>query len=82
MAVSKLKPANDILALHQDPMKHTHFGENYAQELGQKAELLPRSINWHFIGGLQSSTYPRDRRMHASNTTHFYSTLQKPGSHP
>lgn len=54
MAVSKLKPANDILALHQDPVKHLHFGENYAQELAQKAALLPRTIRWHFIGGLQS----------------------------
>ncbi|ROV92037.1 hypothetical protein VMCG_09546 [Cytospora schulzeri] len=56
VAVSKLKPANDILALHQGPAtRHLHFGENYAQELGQKAELLPRSIRWHFIGGLQST---------------------------
>lgn len=58
VAVSKLKPANDILALHTAPQaKHVHFGENYAQELQQKAELLPRSIKWHFIGGLQSSMF-------------------------
>ncbi|KAK7746657.1 hypothetical protein SLS53_001842 [Cytospora paraplurivora] len=55
VAVSKLKPANDILALHREPARQVHFGENYAQELGQKAELLPRSIRWHFIGGLQST---------------------------
>ncbi|KAI0136807.1 hypothetical protein BJ170DRAFT_31309 [Xylariales sp. AK1849] len=54
VAVSKLKPANDILALSQSPAAHLHFGENYAQELSQKAELLPKSIQWHFIGGLQS----------------------------
>jgi hypothetical protein len=54
VAVSKLKPANDILALHQAPTSHAHFGENYAQELKEKAELLPDSIKWHFIGGLQS----------------------------
>ncbi|KAI9158404.1 Pyridoxal phosphate homeostasis protein [Paramyrothecium foliicola] len=54
VAVSKLKPANDILALHQAPTSHVHFGENYAQELSQKAELLPRTVQWHFIGGLQS----------------------------
>lgn len=53
--MSKLKPANDILALHREPASQLHFGENYAQELGQKAELLPRSIRWHFIGGLQST---------------------------
>lgn len=58
MAVSKLKPATDILALHQEgegTKEHVHFGENYAQELTEKAELLPMSIQWHFIGGLQSS---------------------------
>ncbi|KAK1672475.1 YggS family pyridoxal phosphate enzyme [Colletotrichum godetiae] len=56
VAVSKLKPANDILALHQQATPpQVHFGENYAQELGQKAEMLPRSIQWHFIGGLQST---------------------------
>ncbi|KAI1084028.1 hypothetical protein F5B20DRAFT_526384 [Whalleya microplaca] len=55
VAVSKLKPANDVLALHQRASPpQVHFGENYAQELSQKAELLPRSIQWHFIGGLQS----------------------------
>ncbi|KAH7400783.1 hypothetical protein DE146DRAFT_717647 [Phaeosphaeria sp. MPI-PUGE-AT-0046c] len=56
IAVSKLKPANDILALHQaqNPL-HTHFGENYVQELLEKSKLLPRSIRWHMIGGLQSN---------------------------
>ncbi|KAK4239186.1 hypothetical protein C8A03DRAFT_43147 [Achaetomium macrosporum] len=54
VAVSKLKPVNDILALHESPARQLHFGENYAQELSQKAELLPRTIQWHFIGGLQS----------------------------
>ncbi|KAK0741072.1 hypothetical protein B0T18DRAFT_419378 [Schizothecium vesticola] len=54
VAVSKLKPVNDIIALHEPPTEQLHFGENYAQELGQKAEMLPRTIQWHFIGGLQS----------------------------
>ncbi|KAK3344461.1 hypothetical protein B0T25DRAFT_328410 [Lasiosphaeria hispida] len=54
VAVSKLKPANDIIALHEAPAKQLHFGENYAQELSQKAELLSKTIQWHFIGGLQS----------------------------
>ncbi|KAJ8121472.1 hypothetical protein ONZ43_g2089 [Nemania bipapillata] len=58
VAVSKLKPVNDILALvqPQEPgiEPQLHFGENYAQELTQKAEMLPRNIQWHFIGGLQS----------------------------
>ncbi|KAK6722098.1 hypothetical protein SNK04_000972 [Fusarium graminearum] len=45
VAVSKLKPANDILALHQTPTSHTHFGENYAQELVQKRLFFQRPFN-------------------------------------
>ncbi|KAL2796480.1 hypothetical protein BJX66DRAFT_299755 [Aspergillus keveii] len=55
VAVSKLKPASDVLALHNPPTAHTHFGENYLQELQEKARLLSPTINWHFIGGLQSN---------------------------
>ena len=53
--VSKLKPASDILALHQSSSRSEHFGENYVQELTEKAHSLPRSIKWHFIGALQSN---------------------------
>lgn len=55
IAVSKLKPANDILALHQASPQQIHFGENYAQELTEKASLLPTTIKWHMIGALQSN---------------------------
>jgi pyridoxal phosphate enzyme (YggS family) len=55
VAVSKLKPASDILALHCPPTSHLHFGENYVQELLEKSKILPPEIRWHFIGGLQSN---------------------------
>ena len=55
VAVSKLKPASDILALHNPPTSHLHFGENYVQELLEKSRVLPHTIRWHFIGGLQSN---------------------------
>ncbi|KAJ5480912.1 hypothetical protein N7539_006806 [Penicillium diatomitis] len=41
VAVSKLKPASDVLALHHSPAAHSHFGENYLQELLEKSRLLP-----------------------------------------
>ncbi|KAI5448852.1 hypothetical protein NCC49_006073 [Naganishia albida] len=53
VAVSKLKPASDILALYD--AGHRHFGENYIQELTEKAAQLPKDIEWHFIGTLQSN---------------------------
>ena len=55
VAVSKLKPANDIFALYQQPHSQIHFGENYQQELLQKSQILPRDIRWHFIGALQTN---------------------------
>src|SRR5690606_32703652 len=48
----------DILALYEarETTGHApHFGENYVQELIEKAEQLPKEVRWHFIGGLQSN---------------------------
>lgn len=53
IAVSKTKPAADILALYE--LGQRDFGENYVQELVDKAEQLPKDIRWHFIGHLQSN---------------------------
>ncbi|KAG5337804.1 hypothetical protein C0989_008834 [Termitomyces sp. Mn162] len=53
VAVSKYKPASDILTCFEDG--HLDFGENYVQELVDKAEALPAKIRWHFIGTLQSN---------------------------
>jgi PLP dependent protein len=55
--VSKLKPAEDIQALYDVGFRH--FGENYFQELCEKAAILPKDIQWHFIGHLQSSKSAR-----------------------
>lgn len=51
IAVSKLKPAEDILDAYQ--AGHRCFGENKAQEMKSKQETLPSDIEWHFIGHLQ-----------------------------
>lgn len=53
VAVSKTKPVEDILELYE--LGHRDFGENYVQELVEKAEQLPKDIRWHFIGHLQSN---------------------------
>lgn len=54
VAVSKLHPPSAIMAAHTR-CHQTHFGENYVQELVDKARVLPPSIQWHFIGALQSN---------------------------
>ena len=53
VAVSKTKPNEDILVLYENG--HRVFGENYVQELVKKHEELPKDIQWHFIGHLQSN---------------------------
>lgn len=53
VAVSKTKPVEDIIALYE--LGQRDFGENYVQELVEKASLLPRDIRWHFIGHLQTN---------------------------
>jgi PLP dependent protein len=53
VAVSKTKPAEDILTLYKTGQRD--FGENYVQELLEKQEQLPKDIRWHFIGHLQSN---------------------------
>lgn len=54
LAVSKLHPPSDVMAAYEATGQR-HFGENYVQELVDKANALPEDIQWHFIGGLQSN---------------------------
>lgn len=57
IAVSKKQPLEAIEALYR--LGHRDFGENYAQELVEKAEALStrgfQGIRWHFIGHLQTN---------------------------
>lgn len=51
IAVSKTKPASNIEAAYTHGQRA--FGENKVQELTDKAEDLPKDIEWHMIGHLQ-----------------------------
>lgn len=53
VAVSKTKPVALLLEAYEAGQRD--FGENYAQELIDKAPLLPADIRWRFIGALQSN---------------------------
>ena len=53
VAVSKIRTASDIMELYN--LGQRDFGENYVQELVDKATQLPKDIRWHFIGHLQSN---------------------------
>ncbi|CAM9249883.1 unnamed protein product [Choristocarpus tenellus] len=53
VAVSKTKPLGDLIAAYEAGQRI--FGENYAQELIEKAPAMPADVLWHFIGHLQSN---------------------------
>ena len=53
IAVSKKKSLDHIKMAKDIGIKH--FGENYAQELEDKAKNINGKITWHFIGPLQSN---------------------------
>lgn len=61
LAVSKTKPASDVLAAYQAGQRR--FGENYLQDaLPKIRELTDTDIEWHFIGHLQSNKAPEISR--------------------
>ena len=54
LAVSKTKPAELLRIAYQNGQ--AAFGENYAQEMSEKVQLLADlPIDWHFIGPIQSN---------------------------
>ncbi|NCD71875.1 YggS family pyridoxal phosphate-dependent enzyme [Mucilaginibacter agri] len=53
VAVSKTKPVEDILEAYDAGQRV--FGENMVQELVEKYEQLPKDIEWHLIGHLQTN---------------------------
>lgn len=53
VAVSKTKPIEMLMEAYNAGFKR--FGENYVQELVEKYEAMPKDIEWHFIGHLQSN---------------------------
>ena len=53
IAVSKKKSIEHITKAKELGIKN--FGENYAQELENKAMNFDKNVNWHFIGPLQSN---------------------------
>ncbi len=53
VAVSKTKPNEAIFEAYK--AGHRIFGENKVQEMISKYEVLPKDIQWHMIGHVQSN---------------------------
>lgn len=95
IAVSKLQPMDAIEELYH--LGQRDFGENYVQELVEKAGELRRrgclEIKWHFIGHLQTNKVklllPQTAAIHtvdsiklAHEISKRWSALGKPGKIP
>ncbi len=53
VAISKYHPADFIMAAYEEGQRV--FGESHEQEIRDKHTALPKDIEWHFIGHLQTN---------------------------
>ncbi|KQO22754.1 alanine racemase [Flavobacterium sp. Leaf82] len=53
VAVSKTKPVSDLMEAYEAGQRI--FGENKIQEMTDKYEEMPKDIQWHMIGHVQSN---------------------------
>jgi pyridoxal phosphate enzyme (YggS family) len=53
VAVSKTKPVSDLMEAYQAGQRI--FGENKIQEMTEKWEEMPKDIQWHMIGHVQTN---------------------------
>lgn len=53
VAVSKTKPVSDLMEAYETGQRI--FGENKIQEMADKYEQMPKDIQWHMIGHVQTN---------------------------
>jgi pyridoxal phosphate enzyme (YggS family) len=53
VAVSKTKPVSDLMEAYNAGQRI--FGENKIQEMTEKWEVMPKDIEWHMIGHVQTN---------------------------
>ena len=79
VAVSKTKPISDIQEAYDAGQRV--FGENYPQEMRDKHEALPKDIQWHFIGHLQTNKIkyiiPYVTLIHSIDTANLLEAVNK-----
>jgi len=81
VAVSKTKHEEDIMQAYDAGQRV--FGENYIQELRDKYEHLPKDIEWHMIGHLQSNKVkyiaPFVQLIHGVDSEKLFEEINKRG---
>lgn len=79
VAVSKTKPVSDLLEAYEAGQRI--FGENKIQEMVSKWEQLPKDIQWHMIGHVQTNKVkymaPFVHTIHAVDRIKLLKEIQK-----
>lgn len=79
VAVSKTRPAEDILQAHA--AGQLVFGESRPQEMTAKHDVLPGDIRWHMIGHLQtnkvSQIIPYVTMIHSVDSSRLLETIDR-----
>lgn len=82
VAVSKTKPVEDIQEIYDAGQRV--FGENKVQEMCDKFEALPKDIQWHLIGHLQTNKVkyiaPFVSMIHAVDSLKLLQEINKQGA--
>lgn len=81
VAVSKFHPEKAIMEAYEAGQRV--FGESHVQELQRKHEHLPKDIEWHFIGHLQTNKVkylaPYVSLIHAVDSLRLLAEISKQG---
>ncbi len=79
VAVSKFHPVSELTEAYEAGQRI--FGESQVQELKSKMEIMPKDIEWHFIGHLQTNKVkyivPGVKLIHAVDSFKLLSTINK-----
>ncbi|MEE1101542.1 MAG: YggS family pyridoxal phosphate-dependent enzyme [Agathobacter sp.] len=79
IAVSKTKPIEMLQEIYNENIRD--FGENKVQEMCDKIEHLPKDINWHMIGHLQTNKVKyivgKTKLIHSVDSLHLAKEIQK-----
>ena len=81
VAVSKMRSIEEIKEAYEGGVRI--FGENRPRELEEKYEVLPKDIQWHFIGSLQTNKVkyiaPFVTLIHSVDSGKLLDMIQKEG---
>lgn len=82
VAVSKFHPAEAVMEAYEAGQRV--FGESHVQELMQKEAAMPKDIEWHFIGHLQTNKVkyiaPYVALIHAVDSIKLLREIDKQGA--